>query len=147
MGARRKGRELAVQALYQIDARGGSSVEMLRLFWEQADAGPRAKDFAAALVSGVDQHRERIDQLITAASEHWRFERLSAVDLGVLRVATYELLQHEAPTSVILDEAIEVARRFGTNESAVFVNGVLDHIAAELGVKEPAGERNARGDG
>jgi len=147
MGARRKGRELAVQALYQIDARGGSTADMLRLFWEQADAGVRAKEFAAALVAAVDEHRQRIDELITAASEHWRFERLSAVDLGVLRVATCELLQHEVPTSVILDEAIEIARRFGTTESAVFVNGVLDQIAAQLGVKGPAAERNARDDG
>jgi N utilization substance protein B len=141
MGARRKGRELAVQALYQIDARGGSSAEMLRLFWEQADAGARAKEFAATLVTGVGEQRERIDQLIAAASEHWRFERLSAVDLNVLRVATYELLERAAPTSVVLDEAIEIARRYGTAESAVFVNGVLDHIAAQLGVKESAAER------
>lgn len=146
MGARRKGRELAVQALYQIDARGGASAEMLRLFWEQADAGARAKEFAATLVAGVGDERDRIDQLIAAASEHWRFERLSSVDLNVLRVATYELLQRNAPTSVILDEAIEIARRFGTTESSVFVNGVLDHIAAQLGVKEAA-ERNVRDDG
>jgi len=147
MGARRKGRELAVQALYQIDARGGSSAEMLRLFWEQADAGARAKEFAATLVAGVDEQRERIDTLIAEASEHWRFERLSAVDLNVLRVATYELLERAAPTSVVLDEAIEIARRFGTGESAVFVNGVLDHIATQLGVKETAAERNVRNDG
>jgi N utilization substance protein B len=147
MGARRKGRELAVQALYQIDARGSASAEMLRLFWDQADAGARAKEFAATLVAGVGEQRERVDQLIAAASEHWRFERLSSVDLNVLRVATYELLQRSAPTSVILDEAIEIARRFGTAESSVFVNGVLDHIAAQLGVKETAAERNGRDDG
>ena len=147
MGARRKGRELAVQALYQIDARGGSSAEMLRLFWEQADAGERAREFAKTLVEGVGEQRERIDTLITEASEHWRFERLSAVDLNVLRVATYELLERAAPTSVVLDEAIEIARRFGTGESAVFVNGVLDHIATQLGVKETAAERNGRDDG
>ena len=147
MGARRKGRELAVQALYQIDARGGSSAEMLRLFWEQADAGARAKEFAGALVAGVEDERERIDALIAGASEHWRFERLSAVDLCVLRVATHELLQRAAPTSVVLDEAIEIARRFGTNESPTFVNGVLDHIARELGVKETTGGREERDDG
>ncbi len=147
MGARRKGRELAVQALYQIDARGGSSAEMLRLFWEQADAGARAKEFAATLVSGVEEQRQQVDELIAAASQHWRFERLSAVDLNVLRVATYELLQRSAPTSVILDEAIEIARRFGTGESPVFVNGVLDHIAAQLGVKDTAAEENVRDDG
>jgi N utilization substance protein B len=147
MGARRKGRELAVQALYQIDAQGGSSAEMLRLFWEQAAAGVRAKEFAAALVAGVGEQRERVDQLIAEASEHWRFERLSAVDLSVLRVATFELLQRAAPMSVVLDEAIEIARRFGTGESAVFVNGVLDQIAAQLGLKETAGERSERDDG
>jgi transcription antitermination protein NusB len=147
MGARRKGRELAVQALYQIDALGGSSAEMLRLFWEQAETGPRAKEFAAILVEGVGEQRQRIDELIATASEHWRFERLSAVDLNVLRVATFELLQRAAPTSVVLDEAIEIARRFGTGESAVFVNGVLDHIAGQLGVKAPAAERNVRNDG
>ena len=147
MGARRKGRELAVQALYQIDAQGRASAEMLRLFWEQADAGERAKEFAAALVVGVGEQRERIDQLIADASEHWRFERLSAVDLNVLRVATYELLQRAAPTNVVLDEAIEIARRFGTGESAVFVNGVLDHIAEQLGVKETAASRNVPDDG
>ncbi len=147
MGARRKGRELAVQALFQIDALGGSSAEMLRLFWEQADAGARAKEFAATLVAGVGEQQQRVDELIAAASEHWRFERLSTVDLNVLRVATFELLQGAAPTSVILDEAIEIARRFGTGESAVFVNGVLDQIATQLGVKGNAGERDEREDG
>jgi len=137
MGARRKGRELAVQALYQCDVRGADAAAALRLFWEQCEGGPRAREFAAALVAGVQEQRARIDELITAASEHWRFERLSAVDLNVLRVATYELLQTPPlPTSVVLDEAIEVARRFGTAESATFVNGVLDQIAARLGLKE-----------
>jgi N utilization substance protein B len=146
MGARRKGRELAVQALYQIDARGSSSAEMLRLFWEQADAGVRAKEFAATLVAGVGEQRERVDQLIAEASEHWRFERLSRVDLSVLRIASFELLSGNAPTSVVLDEAIEIARRFGTQESATFVNGILDQIAGQLGVKGAAEKRGVGDD-
>ena len=148
MGMRRRGRELAVQALYQIELRGDASVEGLVLFWEHSDASVRAKEFAAALVAGVREQRQRIDELITAASEHWRFERLSPVDLNVLRVATYELLQSPAtPTSVVLDEAIEIARRFGTAESPTFVNGVLDQIATQLGVKPTPQERRARDDG
>src|SRR5437870_166002 len=111
MGARRKGRELAVQALYQI-ALSGDAAGALALFWDQADAGERAKEFAATLVAGVRAQQPRIDALIAAATEHWRFERLSAVDLCVLRVATYELLDApRPPTSVVLDEAIEIARR------------------------------------
>jgi N utilization substance protein B len=86
--------------------------------------------------------------LVAAATEHWKMERLSAVDLCVLRVATYEMLQSERPpTSVILDEAIEVARRFGTTESAAFVNGVLDQIAERLGVKDEPAEQGVPDDG
>ncbi len=147
MGARRKGRELAVQALYQIDVVGTAGRDGLRLFFEQAEAGQRAKDFAADLLTGVEEQRAHIDELIAAAAEHWRIERLSAVDLNVLRVATCELLQRAVPTSVVLDEAIEIARRFGTTESATFVNGVLDEIADRLGVKELPSDRSVRDDG
>jgi N utilization substance protein B len=148
MGARRKGRELAVQALYQIELSGEASADALRAFFADSEAGSRAKEFGAALVAGVRESLPRIDALIADAVEHWRFERLSRVDLNVLRLATYELLQRdEVPTSVAIDEAIEIARRFGTEESAVFVNGVLDHIAAVLGVKENGADRGACEDG
>jgi transcription antitermination protein NusB len=137
MGARRKGRELAVQALYQIEMRGELSPEALRVFWESCAAGDRAKEFGGSLVRGVCEQRARIDSLIADVVEHWRVERLSPVDCNVLRVATFELLQSPtAPVSVIIDEAIEIARRFGSTDSAVFVNGILDQIAVELGLKE-----------
>lgn len=145
MGARRRGRELALQALYQIDV-SGESVGALQAFFKQAEAGDRAKGFAAELVAGVRERQEQIDQLIAAASEHWKFERLSRVDLNVLRIASYELLARNAPTSVVLDEAIEIARRFGTEESATFVNGILDQIAGQLGVREAADERGVGDD-
>ncbi len=148
MGARRKGRELAVQALYQIELSGESSEPALRLFFDNCDAGSRAKEFGAALVTGVRAQQERLDELIREASEHWRFDRLSRVDLNVLRVAAYELLQSPAvPISVVIDEAIEIARRFGTEESAVFVNGVLDQIARRLGIKTEAGQGSVPEDG
>lgn len=145
MGARRRGRELALQALYQLEV-SGESVGALDAFFNQTDAGDRAKAFAAALVSGVRERLEQIDQLIVGASEHWRFERLSRVDLSVLRIAGFELLSSNAPTSVVLDEAIEIARRFGTQESATFVNGILDQIAGQLGVKGTAEQRGISDD-
>jgi transcription antitermination protein NusB len=138
MGARRAAREQALQALYQLDVRGDEDgSRALALFWEHFDRGDEAAPFARALVEGVQRDRERIDALIAESAEHWRLPRLSRVDLGVLRIATYELLHHrEIPVSVTLNEAVEIARRFGSEESASFVNGVLDHVAQALGRKE-----------
>jgi len=99
--------------------------------------------FARELVEGVRARRERIDALIAASAEHWRLPRLSRVDLSVLRLATFELVgRPEIPHSVTLNEAVEIARRFGSEESPAFVNGVLDHIARQL-----ADDRRARDGG
>ena len=147
MGARRESRELALQALYQIDLLGGDETDArsLALFWEHFEPGGDAEvvAFARELVEGVRAHRERIDTLIAASAEHWRLPRLSRVDLSVLRLATFELVgRPEIPHSVTLNEAVEIARRFGSEESPAFVNGVLDHIARQL-----ADDRRARDGG
>src|SRR5262245_26291868 len=120
----------------------GSSLE---LFWEHllpesvAADGESAR-FARELVEGVRTQRTRIDELIAGAAEHWRLPRLSRVDAGILRLGTFELLARpEIPASVTINEAIEVARRFGGEDSPAFVNGVLDHIAGVLGVKDRPG--------
>lgn len=136
-----------MQALYQIELRNDASPQTMQLVWEQSEVGDRAKEFARGLVDGVHGQRQKIDELIAAACANWRFERLSTVDVNVLRVAVYELLAGGVPTSVVLDEAIEVARRFGTTESSTFVNGVLDQIASRLGVKEKRSERSEPDDG
>jgi N utilization substance protein B len=139
MGMRRKGRELALQALYQIDVSGDDPTAALRLFFEHCDAPSDARTFGEDLVGGVLEARPRIDELIAASSENWRLGRLSHVDRNILRVATYELMcRRDVPASVAIDEAIEIAKRFGSDESATFVNGVLDHIAATVGAKERA---------
>lgn len=136
MGTRREGRELAVQALYQLEVTSDVSGTSLETFWEHFDADTTARTFARSLVSEVQGQRRRIDSLIADAAEHWRVGRLSKVDLSVLRVATCELIGAEdIPTRVTIDEAIEIARRFGSEDSAAFVNGVLDRIADVLGVK------------
>ncbi len=139
MGSRRKGRELALQALYQQEITGDLSAQALRAFWHHFDATDESKAFALTLVNGVGARRGDIDPLIEKVSAHWRLERLSKIDVNILRLATFELLATPAvPPSVVINEAIEIARRFGTEESSAFVNGVLDQIAAELGVKTTA---------
>jgi N utilization substance protein B len=142
MGERRVARELALQALYKLDMLGESAAPgSLGLFWEHfvPEGIPRGGDseqFARELVAGVDAHRARIDELIAAAAEHWKLPRLSRVDLSLLRLATFELLgRPEIPAAVTIDEAIEIARRYGSEDSSAFVNGVLDHIAGVLGVR------------
>ena len=136
MGSRREARELALQALYQLDVTGEADPAATLAHFD-AEAKPEVKTFARELVDGVGAHRERIDALIAESAEHWRLPRLSRVDLSLLRLATFELLARpDIPASVTIDEAIEIARRFGGEDSASFVNGVLDHIAQVLGVKE-----------
>lgn len=137
MGARRRGRELAMQALYMIEVTGRYEPETIAYLWEQENAKDETRRFAGELLQGVRERQVEIDRLIAHAAENWRIERMSLVDLCILRVATFELLREERPpTAVILNEAIEIAKRFGTTDSYVFINGVLDRIASELGVKD-----------
>jgi len=137
MGMRRKGRELALQALYQLELSGDEPASALRTFWEHCDAPTEARRFGEDLVGGVLEEHVRIDELIAASSDNWRLGRLSHVDRNILRVATYELLcRRDVPVNVAIDEAIEIAKRFGSDESATFVNGVLDQIAMTIGAKE-----------
>jgi transcription antitermination protein NusB len=137
MGTRRKGRELALQVLYQVEILGDESGATVRAFWERCEAPEESRIFGEELVGGVLEEQTRIDELIAGSSENWRLGRLSHVDRNILRVATYELLRRrDVPPSVAIDEAIEIAKRFGSDESPTFVNGVLDHVAATVGVKE-----------
>ena len=134
---RRKGRELALQALYQIEITGDASARAVDLFLGHFEGNASAKDFARQLVSGVVNQRAEIDGRIEQSTENWKLARLAKVDLVLLRLATYELVFcPEIPASVSLDEAIEIAKRFGTGDSPAFINGVLDQIARTSGTKE-----------
>lgn len=129
-GARRKGRELALQALYQIEITGDPSVAAVEQFLAHFEGAVKAKEFARRLVSGVVSQRTEIDRRIEQCTEHWKLARLAKVDLTILRLATYELVFcSDIPHNVSLNEAIEIGKRFGAEESAAFINGVLDHIA------------------
>ena len=133
---RRKGRELALQALYQIEMTGDPSGAAVNLFLRHFEGSVKAKEFARRLVSGTISQRSEVDRLITAATENWRLDRLAKVDFVLLRMAAYELrFCADIPISVTLDEAIEIAKRFGSEESAGFINGVLDRVAQSCGDK------------
>jgi N utilization substance protein B len=134
MSARRKGRELALQVLYQLDMSGEASEQGLRALAEGVDVSPGARDFAWQLVHGVRERRDEIDAHVAAVSAHWKLDRLAQIDATVIRIAAYELLTG-LPVEIAINEAVEVARRYGTAESAAFVNGVLDAVAKRLGLE------------
>jgi N utilization substance protein B len=137
MGVRRKGRELALQALYQLEMTGERTEAALASLWQSAEGSAQVKEFAATLVRGVLEHRAKIDELISEVAENWRLERLSRIDLNAIRIAVFELTNEPPlPVEVAINEAIEIARRFGTEESASFVNGILDQVAIRLGRKK-----------
>jgi len=136
MGARHSGREAALQMLFQLEASGASADEAIDLFWRSfgADSDPDSRAYADAAVRGVWAARDELDAHIAAASAHWRVERMGRVDRNVLRLGTWELQRRDdVPRAVVLDEAIELAKSFGNDDSSGFVNGVLNRVADTLG--------------
>jgi N utilization substance protein B len=137
MGARRSGREAALQMLFQLEASSVSPDQAIELFWRTFEADPEGRSYADALLRGVAEHVRVIDERVAGASKNWRLERMSRVDRNLLRLGTYELMfRADVPRAVILDEAVELAKAFGTEESPSFVNGVLDRIADDIGRKD-----------
>jgi N utilization substance protein B len=136
MGTRRKGRELALQALYQIEMTGDESAAALDRFLSHFEGNQKAREFARRLVSGVVSQRAEIDRLIEQCAEHWKLARMAKVELTILRMATYELMFcPDIPLNVSLDEAIEISKRYGSEDSAAFINGILDQVAHSSSAK------------
>ena len=133
MGLRREARELALQMLYALDSNPSVGLrDMLRTFREEhTEITNPIRDFAESLVQGVQEQRETIDREIRARSKNWALARMPRVDLNVMRLAAYELMfRADIPKKVSINEAIEIARRFGDKDSPAFVNGILDEIEA-----------------
>ena len=133
MGLRREARELALQMLYALDANPSTGLaETLQTFREeQTEVVARVREFAEALVRGVLDQRDAIDNAIKARSRNWSLTRMPRVDLNVMRLAAYELMfRPDIPKKVSINEAIEIARKFGDKGSPSFVNGILDEIEA-----------------
>jgi N utilization substance protein B len=133
MGLRREARELALQMLYAMDANSSAGVQgTFQAFREeQAEVTARVREFAEGLVQGVVGQRDVIDDAIRARSKNWTLARMPRVDLNVMRLAAFELMYRpDIPKKVSINEAIEIARRFGDKDSPAFVNGILDEIEA-----------------
>jgi len=139
MGTRRIARENALKVLYQMDLTGQRPSEALAAFWEEHGATREVRDFAEELVMGVTGGIAGIDELITGHSTNWKLSRMAAVDKNILRVAVYEIMNcRDIPVKVTINEAVEIAKKFGSAESGSFVNGVLDNVAK--GFKREAGQ-------
>jgi len=133
-GTRRKSRELALQMLFQFDM-GKQDVEQVRkTFWnERRDLDQKVRGFADDLFGVAAERTAEIDEIIERNAEHWRMDRMAAVDRNVLRTAVAEFLGFpDTPKPVVINEALEIARRFSTPESVTFINGVLDSVARQL---------------
>ncbi len=136
-GTRRSGRAFALQLLYARDGDPAIDVAENAVRWAtelDVEIDAAAQQFARELVAAASTRAAEIDELITTASKNWRIERMSRVDRNILRLGTCELLTfQDVPLKVAINEAVELAKRFGTAESSAFVNGVLDRIASGLG--------------
>jgi N utilization substance protein B len=139
---RTKARERALQALYQIDVAAEGIDDALQRFWKSFEpVEAEVMDLAESFVRGVAQNRRAIDDTIERVSTNWRLDRMAKVDRNVLRLAVYELLETDVPVKVAINEAIELGKKFGSESSGAFVNGVLDKVAAGLPPARRRGDR------
>ena len=129
MGARRKARELALQMLFQYDMSGNAPDMIIDTFEELQKSKPNTREFATKIFHGTVQHMAAIDEMIQNQAENWRLSRMAAVDRNIIRMSVYEFLhEDDTPKLVIIDEAIEIAKKYGTQKSSQFINGILDGI-------------------
>jgi len=144
MKKRTRARELALQFLYQLDLRGPDLIEELREFLASEEPDKATREFALHLVRGTAENQEEIDRIIRGVAQNWDIARMAVIDRNVLRMATYELLHcPDIPPKVSINEAIELGKRFSTQNSGGFINGVLDKIKD----RRAAGERGETGEG
>ena len=143
MGSRRTARECALQMLYEFDVGKHSQEEILETFWQMNEQPERVREFAAQLFQGSVGRLREIDSLIQRYAKNWRLSRMAAVDRNILRLAVYEFLSDCCtPGTVVINEALEIAKKFSTHESAQFVNGILDSIKNDLVEEMRKGSRN-----
>ena len=133
MTKRRKSREHTLKILYRRDITKEDINEIIKSYWKENNINSSITDFSEQLAKGTAENLEKIDEYIKKVSEHWTIDRMGVIDRNLLRMAVQELLfMEDIPLNVTIDEAIEIAKKFGTNDSANFVNGVLDKIKNDL---------------
>ena len=129
MGARRKARELALQMLFQFDMAGNPPDMIIATFEDLQKSKPNTREFAIRVFRGTIEMLEKIDEMITAQADNWRLSRMAVVDRNIIRMCVYEFLHEtDTPKLVIIDEGIEIAKKYGTQKSSQFINGILDGI-------------------
>lgn len=129
MGARRKARELALQMLYQHDLSGNTPDTIVSTFEDLQKSKPTTREFATRIFKGTVDNLLKIDEMIVQQADNWRLSRMAVVDRNIIRMSIYEFLNEtDTPKLVIIDEAIEIAKKFGTQKSSQFINGILDGI-------------------
>ncbi len=146
MGTRRKARECALQMLYAADAAKTMSNFPTAKFWEnlEPEVDEKTREFADKIVLGTIQELEAIDALIKKRAEHWRIERMAIVDRNVLRLAVYEFVYTDTPATVIINEALEITRRFSSPEAPQFINGILDAVKFDITHKDNQPPKNKK---
>jgi N utilization substance protein B len=146
MTRRSRGREVALQVLYQLEQNTGMPPEDVRRFLARRLLGDKPLcEFTEGLIAGIKEHQPRLDELISQVAENWRLDRMAAIDRNILRLGAYEmLLRPEVPPKVAINEALELAKRYSTAQSSRFVNGILDRLlqtqASELEQRSTAGD-------
>jgi N utilization substance protein B len=128
MAGRSRAREVALQALFQEDLNPRDSRDQVMPLLENRLKEPDLREFAVSLVLGVLRNREELDALIAAKADNWSVGRMAATDRNILRLGTYEIRYTDTPPRVAIDEAVELAKRFGSASSSQFVNGILDKL-------------------
>lgn len=129
MRRRTRAREYALQILYQIDMTGDPAHVVLSRFWQNKNSDPEVISFTDQLVKGASDKSKEIDAIIVAHSEHWRIDRIAAIDRNILRLAIYELLYRvDIPPKVTINEAVDMAHKYSTPDSGKFINGILDKL-------------------
>jgi len=141
MGKRRRARELAIQVLFHLEFNAGDPIKAFDLICASLAPPAAIRDFSRELVVGVCENRDEIDRLIIRSSINWRLERMSLVDRNILRLASFEVLfLQDIPPKVTIDEAVELGKKFGTEDSGAFINGILDNIYSHLRLEKSNGE-------
>jgi len=136
MRGRRKAREIALQVLYSLNFVNIDEQDALDLFWGNFVAPKTAKEFAAFLVRGTCQHKEELDKLIAGCSDNWSLDRMSRVDINILRLAVFEFLYcDDIPPKVTMNEAVDLGKTFGSENSGSFINGILDALNLKINKK------------
>jgi len=138
MGKRRSSRELALKFLYQFELNGGDLDEQIKLFLERNSSQEDVANFMKELVVSLIDKMEEIDEIIQKFSDHWILDRMTVIDRNILRMGACELLfNFSTPPKVVINEAIDIAKKYGNDDSPEFVNGILDKVYNEIGQKGP----------